>query len=485
MPTLHQFGITTLTHDKLAGIKRRRSNDTLETPNCHADVSSPTNDSSGRDNFVPTKTPSALLSRDPHQLCRLLNVSLDSLKTIRAGVADALIADESTGHSGCAEIIGWLGRGIDFPCQEDAINRKHCIDDANSSDNDRGNSSFRRTHGSPQLIVGSISAIELAALSLHIGNGHPQHVSTGSDVLDQLLCVEIDLTSKLSYPFHVNPSQFCHINNNKNTCKNSGRTNGGVPFGYVTEVSGPTSSGKTQLCLSVISNALLMQVKVIYVTFGNVQSISRRLFTLCVEKGRARDERDVKQFAERQMERISIVSVSDGYELLALLAKIENQELHDNNAEAQSVLMVIDSISAIIGHHLSSLTSGAALINQVRLTLRRMTRTIDGRVAPGSSTDKSMRRFGTMITNGSVTNRSENIEKNSMGRYWHVSDIALWMEEETQNDELDIYDSYQSGAIGLYPEHRKILRTTLLSHWGKKRSGSVRLVVGSGGISDL
>jgi predicted ATP-dependent serine protease len=79
--------------------------------------------------------------------------------------------------------------------------------------------------------------------------------------------------------------------------------------------------------------------------------------------------------------------------LLALLAKLEWQEMIGNDSSSSNnnkrkTLLVIDSISSIIGHHLSSLTPGAALINQVRLTLRQMARTLDGRL----STSISIRR---------------------------------------------------------------------------------------------
>lgn len=483
MPTLDQIGIPRETRERLAGIKRPR-------PNAEATPSGEPNgdeDISGGANFVPIKTPSALLSRNPHQLCSLLNVSIDSLKTIRAGVADALIADETTGHSGCAEVIQWAERGLD-----PSFVASRQTNENNNSNNDAGESdgSFQ-TLRRPQLIVGSISALELSAHSLQLD--YTQHVSTGCEGLDSLLGSQINLNVKLGYPFEISTQS--HGDNDRS----NNRGNGGVPFGFITEASGPPSSGKTQFCLSIMSNA--RQTKVVYITSGNVQSISRRLFSLCVERSRRYDDHpadgnvgldfeECKRIAEKQMEGFSIVSVSDGYELLALLAKIEQQEVSKNsNSNEQSTLLVIDSISAIIGHHLSNLTTGSALVNQIGRTLRQMTRALDGRIVTNNNNNQLIQRFGIVIANGSVSNWSEGSEKNNtkpaMGRYWHVNDIGLWMEEEPQEEGLGVQDFNQDGLIGLHRGHKKVVRATLLNHWAKKSGGDVMFVVRSGGVYDV
>lgn len=464
MPTLHQIGISTPTREKLAGIKRPHPDD--ETSNTKAS------------SFVPIRTASSLLSRNPHQLCRLLDVSLDNLKTIRAGVADALVADETTGHSGVAEIIDVVGGRLAADFMTDANNSER--------DNDgKSNGSFHPALRPPQLIVGSISALDLAAHYLWIGSTL-QHVPTGSRGLDQLIGAGISLNMNLSYPFDISPR-----NDHKNI--------DGVPFGFVTEVSGPPSSGKTQFCLSVISHALQMQSKVIYITSGNALSISRRLVSLCAERacrsesGEANggmNDAEIKEVALKQMQNISLVSCSDGHTLLSLLSKIEQQELRSNeNDEAKSSLLVIDCMSAIIGHHLSNLTSGAALVSQIGLTLRRMARSLDERFTDrAESSTQAPHRFGVIIANGTVANWSETSDKNNskpaMGRYCHVSDIGLWMEEEPQDEGLVIHDFYQDGSVGLHRGNKKVVRATLMNHWAKKCGGFARFVVRTGGIYD-
>jgi RecA/RadA recombinase len=405
-------------------------------------------------------------------------VSLDNLKTIRAGVADALIADETTGHSGVAEVIDAVGGRL----ASDFLDSYHAESEENGC---ASGGPFHPTFRPPQLIVGSLSALELAAHFLCVGS--IEHVSTGSDGLDQLIGTNIKLNVNLGYPFNISP----HDDNGSNN-------NGGLPFGFITEVSGPPCSAKTQFCLSVVANALRMKTKVIYITSGNAMGLCRRLFSLCVENARMggangdanelMNSGDMTGFAEQQMKGVSIVSSKDAYDLLGLLAKIEQQELcNADSNEAQSTLLVIDSISGVIGHHLSNLTKGAALMNQIGLTLRRMTRTLNGRFVNKPGSNASPQRFGIVIANGTVTNWSETSDKNickpAMGRYWHVSDIGLWMEEESQDETIALHDLYLDGTFGLNQGKKKI-RATLVNHWAKKCGGCTELMVRSGGVSD-
>ena len=247
MPTLQQIGISTPTCEKLSGIKRPRP---IEDP------------TSSKSPFLPVTTPAALLSRPIQSLSRALDVSRENLTDIRAGVAEALISDESIGHSGVVQIAEW----------NDRLLRRGCLQ-GNRSDEDDDGIVFRCELHRPQLMIGSISALELAAHSSDITK---QYIPTGSRTFDRLLASKIDLNMKLAYPFTAS------LRNDANI--------GGLPFGMVTEVVGPSSSGKTQFCLGVVSN---VSQKVIYVTSVNVQSISRRLFSLCIERARTEETREV------------------------------------------------------------------------------------------------------------------------------------------------------------------------------------------------
>ena len=346
----------------------------------------------------------------------------------------------------------------------DRLLRRGCLQ-SNRSDEDDDGIVFRCELRRPQLMIGSISALELAAHSSDITK---QYIPTGSRTFDRLLASKIDLNMKLAYPFTAS------LRNDANI--------GGLPFGMVTEVVGPSSSGKTQFCLGVVSN---VSQKVIYVTSVNVQSISRRLFSLCIERARTEEkasEQAAKQLAEIQMDRISLVRVSNGYELLALLAEIERQNIEGKQLSA---LLVIDSISSIISHHLSSLRTGAALINQVGLTLRRIASSLDGRF----DSNGTRQRFGVLVVNGIVSRQDTfggKRSKPAMGRYWHVSDIELCMEEiPPRKDSFEVKEIYRDEITGLYRDVKKVVEVTLLYHWAKKSGEKIQVFVGSNGLDDV
>jgi hypothetical protein len=112
--------------------------------------------STGEMTMTPALGTLALISHfsrkyhNPHQLSSHLSVSLDNLKCIRAGVADALLADETIGCSSVVEVIDWVA-------------------------------GKQKAYRPQQLIVGSISALELTAHSLSVGN---ESVSSGCEALD-------------------------------------------------------------------------------------------------------------------------------------------------------------------------------------------------------------------------------------------------------------------------------------------------------------
>ncbi|KAL7480613.1 hypothetical protein ACHAW6_006292 [Cyclotella cf. meneghiniana] len=478
MPTLRQMRIiSTETRETLSGIKRRRDDDDANPPDA----------ASASPFFLPITTPSALLARNPLHLSYAVDVPLETLKTIRGDAARALLSDPFAGHSR-------------RPAQIAAVASRFC-------------------RGAPQWIVGSSSGLELCAHSLvakHLVAS--DRLETGSEALDRLLAphpsfVSAENLAALSFPVGV-PE--------RDTKQDDGRMGaGGIPLGMVTEFSGPSSCGKTQLSLSIAARSVVKHdlMRVVYVISGGQgKAVSRRLYSLCVEAGRrfGKEERDARILAEKALERVSVVCVSDAYSLLALLAKIEGEEIHCPHSNSFGTLLVIDSISGCIGHHLfgNSLTVGAALVNQVGLTLRRMARTLDCRfdTTPKEDADNESlwihsppRRFAVVVTNGSVANWSadgtsaalvnNDTHKPAMGRYWHVSDIGLWLEEDKSHSQSDgasfkLQDFYNETPVaGLYYASKKVVCATLTNHYAKscvgKKNSMVKFVVRSGGVEDI
>lgn len=457
------------------------------------------------------------------------------------------------------------------------------------------------------IILGAVTALDLyaqtlltkriyASYSSKTNNdeqllGHSlEYISTGSRGLDVLLLPEIAYTSfeegcDLSSPcsnFHVPNFDFLTnaplpTHNNHSPFSSSSR-GAGIPFGQITELSGKTSSGKTQLALTITAHALLennLQVKYLIGGGNSRKAISRRLFAICsgvarsrlLEKRRCQQQqqqqqvnidKEAKSLALKCLERVTIATVPDAYSLLGSLVQIENEELshrtatttatsakknrHNSQEETSlGTLLVIDSISGCLGHHIySDRTLGASLSNQVSLTLRQMTRSLDGHL-DGSSVRNTTtsttaaaaaevllrnppRRFAAVVINGTVgkgandtksgsevangmRTSSLSLHKPAMGRYWHGGDVGLWLEQDNDEDlygdvngsNLNSSSSYGNVA-GLSRANEKVVTATLQWHYGKSLGGGAdgnnateeqcdgrqaRFVIQAGGVSDV
>jgi len=577
MPTLQQLNVDTETQEKLStgggGIKRKlhqsssaaaaasnsNNNEQVKlspqynTKKKHWSPPKPksncTTNTNTQQQYAPIKTPSALLSRNPIQLSTSLQTSLHNIKTIRNNAAIEIINNDYIGHEKqCEEIISCVSR--------------YCI--ANSDDQQH-----RLNDNPTALLAGAVTALDLCARELLLksisssstsGNGTANtmtlsrgqdFISTGSKSIDQLLSPDSSYTSfdegwTISYPYKIPSNNYEATNlyqtNNtshqhpSSTQLTTHSNNGGVPFGMVTELSGPPSSDKTQLALSIAAHAVLTnQMNVHYISGGNsTKAISRRLFSIFLELARSsvvvaqyqqqpngsgsgegmtyEMEEEAKSIALKALDCVHVASIPDAYSLLAMLARIDNEEKSyrmeggsSNNGKARKddeggTLLVVDSISGCLGHHLSS-EGGAALANQVALTLRQMARTHDGHIVGESSLDTSSsatlsaRRFAVVVTNGSVAKYSLDKEqsvgslssvkvtptsignqtqnKPAMGRYWHVSDVGIWLEEDKSTSQypqqhqqpINFYDD--TSVVGLTLAEKKVVCATLQNHYGK------------------
>lgn len=451
----------------------------------------------------PPRTPSALLSRDPSQLSEALALPLERIRDVRAGVAEGVVNDRYAGHGGrAAELAA-------------AVTDRCCAEED-------GAEAAGENLRPPALMTGAVTALDMCARTLLLegacsrrGGRNPSlgSIRTGSNAVDRLLAPDDAYSSfgvelRLQFPFKTSNDQFT---SNNYAADNSPK--GGVPFGVVTEFSGPPSSGKTQLALSVAAHAAIEnELRVHYVSGGGSRkALSRRLFSMCTDLARRRRrsestdviahriEEEANFLALKALDRISVVSVPDAYSLLATLARIDHDEASrrgDGDATEGGTLLVVDSVSGCLGHHLSGEKVGAALANQVALTLRQMARTHDGRLGLGSSNagKKSAkflsqafwpRRFAVVVTNGSVAKNPSESEslgtskaaagiptqknKPAMGRYWHVSDVGVWLEvdrsREGETRTIDFY--HDSPAVGLFVGTDNIICATLQNHIGK------------------
>jgi len=562
MPTLRQVNIHPQTQERLSsGLKRKRSttspssgaNNCIDRPlentaAAAAAAAASAVSSSAAALFVPIRTPSALLSRDPIKLSTDLNTSLHNIHTLRSNVAREIILNPYSGHARHAADVA---AGVTKLC---------CIDE-NDVDNDDDTGATierqerRRILGSKRvftrpkpLLSGAITALDMCAraryiktmtsgcnkynivdkdVSIQQRSKYLACIRTGSDAIDKLLAPDHSYSSfddgwNMPHPFATNTDTDegeYHTNRYSSTSLQSGCENG-VPFGMVTEFSGPPSSGKTQIALSIAAHAVMMNgLNVHYISGGNCRrAIARRLYTMFVELARSSSssaghaslstrlsDEEVRSRALKKLDSVQIASVPDAYSLLAILARIDDDEIaHQTDGEiskksdiSNGTLLIIDSVSNCLGHHLAS-DAGAALASQVATTLRYLARTHDGHLNNNSSLDApihtrkdskmmcQLRRFAVVVTNGSVAKRSFDNDhphrfsaskqqpqnQPAMGQYWHVSDVGLWLEEDksavdddASSQPISFYDNTPPVALSL--AEKKIVRATLLNHYGK------------------
>ncbi len=516
---------------------------------------------------IPIRTPSALLSRDPAQLSSSLNQPLNFIKNVRASVADAIIMDPDSGHGGsAAETVAIVTK---FCIEKDFLNREcnEVVDIAAKVQEVKGLSykshtkrcnnpqngwAFHPQLRPPPVILGAVTGLDVCAQSCFVHNlsRHQQSgthfIGTGSKALDGLL--QPDHSSSIFRDGWCFPYPYKITINNSTAQSSNDR---GIPFGLVTEFSGAPGSGKTQLALSIASRAAMtQQFQIHYLVSGGGAggsrvAIARRLHSLClaiatnqvwgnlptVGVSHEQRNREAKSLASNALQRIHISTVSDAYSLLAMLARIEKDEKSKEKKNTNGSILIIDSVSGCLGHHLSggySTMIGASLVTQVSLTLRRMAKTLDGRIHDeGSSFDdeglvKALHRFAIVTTNGSVARQSSPSDASStntrtvnfithrpaMGNYWQVSDIGIWLEEGSpdhvsdeknlQNGQYAVFDA--SGIEGLTLVPKKIILATLQNHCGKscyirtdrngacqihRRRRNAKILLGSRGIFDL
>ena len=82
----------------------------------------------------------------------------------------------------------------------------------------------------------------------------------------------------------------------------------------------------------------------------------------------------------------------------------------------------------------------------------------------------------TSAAGGSNNNKTPSQNKPAMGRYWHVSDIGIWLEEDTKSSNKDATSRAQEQPINFYNDtsvvglalgEKKVICATLQNHYGK------------------
>lgn len=449
---------------------------------------------------VLTRNPKAVLSLDPQQLSSMLSSSVVSSSTRHFDFQCGPSPPRHEQH---------LPPGSDV-CTSNAasLSQSHEDDNANysciqklrreiantiASDEVVGHSNMQCSHvnsSSSSFVTGGFTLLQaikqqeqkedLQHSPYPTTCSSPLKISTGSICLDRLLTSQEDPAEENMDKrfFNFDATQF---QNKKQKVRHGLPTGHGtgskdepdVPAGSVgigwkkiTQVSGPSSSGKTQLGLMLAVNMMILDHQVImrknkdtnhhvattkrdygvyYIASSCSGSVGgyglvplarrlRHLVTMLESKGGGNDPSCVAAIRQQILDGIVLDSARDGYELLARLLSFE-QELHDrvknhcNESDRQSgndqigMLLVIDSISGCLSPLLYAEGDGgvgAALLNEIHLTLRRISRFSSG----------CFQKYGVavFVTNGMASDFKEGGRKPALGDGWRAADVHVLLE---------------------------------------------------------
>jgi len=327
----------------------------------------------------PVETPQALLSRHPTSL-RLLDrqtgtskaISLSKATKLREDVAHALIARSN---------FGKYVRSVQDVVRE----------------NDQGEKEVFESDSSIN-IDGCLSSLDLVRFELFKQQKCVfPCLSTGSSALDQMLAL---------------PPEYTAISTQINI--GTGETSYGLPFGHVTQFSGPPASGKTQLALQLAASPLCIQCWYLC-SNAAIRSYVQRLLRLMQSSSNQKEILDGIKFC----------TVTDEYQLLACLADVEASLRQRNQVSMQGdsndstqdyvctpTLLILDSASGCLS------SENDVLLQKVSSTIKRMARQFSVAV---------------VVANGSVTKSdaepNARQSKPALGRSWKAAaDIHVWLE---------------------------------------------------------
>jgi RecA/RadA recombinase len=417
------------------------------------------------------KTPQALLNRNPKTLHLLAEdgtssrpIAPEQVRKLRVDVATALCDQTKT-----ARYVRRVQRAL----SQRTIALDTCTTTSQQGETSRPAKRSRRSFtsdASRSRIPGALSALELLQYEsmfrapkndMHNSQQQRQRkdwtvVSTGCQRLDDVLASPSHCLSGRSSDDAVSSL-------------------GGIPFGSVTQFSGPPASGKTQLALHIaatgLRNGSLHQVWYIG-SGGTCTPMVLRLSQLCHSSAEI-------------LQRVVFGAASSDYDVLKHLAALEShleQQARADEMEWKPIMLVLDSCSGC----LAAATAAApirgskrdrasnSLLYAVAATIRRMTR---------------YHRLATVLINGTVSSRAFALDSRStfaapvavphrrsgtkpaLGHRWNnsVADIGVWLE----------------------PSHRgpAIFHATLERHAFKECKGDhcelATMVIASDGVHDL
>ncbi|KAK1285909.1 hypothetical protein QJS10_CPB20g00878 [Acorus calamus] len=147
---------------------------------------------------------------------------------------------------------------------------------------------------------------------------------------------------------------------------------GGLRMGQLTELVGPSSSGKTQVCLCAASHVAEYSGTTMFFDTGNSFS-PERIERIINHRSKSQFQADQRRLV-RVMSSISSRSVFDIFELFDMLGHLENTLKSQVKDEGSNLrLIVIDSISSLLAPILGDIdANGWSLMQSAGFLLKRL-----------------------------------------------------------------------------------------------------------------
>ncbi|XP_019066797.2 DNA repair protein RAD51 homolog 4 isoform X2 [Solanum lycopersicum] len=143
---------------------------------------------------------------------------------------------------------------------------------------------------------------------------------------------------------------------------------GGLREGYLTELVGTSSSGKTQICLQAASAVAKSWGKIIFLDSGN--SFSPKRVAQIVTQTSDLSAYEVDKALQEVMNNIVCFSVFDIFTLFEVLHQLKNNLRSQKDQHIR--MLIIDSISSLIAPVLGGGAHGHALMVSVGFLLKRL-----------------------------------------------------------------------------------------------------------------
>nr|XP_003699875.1 PREDICTED: DNA repair protein RAD51 homolog 4 [Megachile rotundata] len=210
---------------------------------------------------------------------------------------------------------------------------------------------------------------------------------------------------------------------------------GGLYPGQIYEICGASSSGKTQLCLTIANNVALESKNIVRYIDTKRDFSGSRIEQILFKKNYN------KQVIDEVMNRIKVCCIYKLDQLFKIL-RLLTVSLKEEKAEYRTRIIIIDSLPAIIFKFSQSHETTVALNH-----IANMCHFIANEFQLSIVTVNLVTQWNTNAEGSTNTNRSENYNEvtPALGKYWsHVPNTRLLMEKiGIESRKISVWKSFQ------------------------------------------